>query len=168
VVGSPGLGRRRGLEGTSRVSTLCPVHGIKLRIHPSLLQKFAHDIRITLSPSYEGIISRLVEFLPRRISAEALTALLAAFSALFKHVLIPGGDDQLVETTWNLFKEVLPMCNAEIQRATAEVWGATLRRFKLPTRSILVQLLAVTAVENQDACAWIFVIACKVVQVSLF
>lgn len=128
----------------------------------SLLQKLAHDLRMTLSPSYEDILSRLVAFLPRRISADALTALLASFSALFKHVLIPAGESKLVEQTWSRFKEVLPKCNAEVQRATAEVWGTTLRKFKLPVRATLVQLLASDITQIEDTCAWIFAIACKV------
>lgn len=129
---------------------------------PSLLQKLAHDIRTTLYPLYEDIVFRLVGFLPRRISAEALTTLLATFSGLFKHVLIPTGDDHLVEKTWNLFKDILPKCNAETQRATAEVWGTALRRFKLSNRSTLVRLIAASATDIQDACAWIFVVSCKV------
>lgn len=117
---------------------------------------------MTLSPSYEDIISRLVAFLPRRISADALTALLGSFSALFKHLLIPAGESDLVEKTWSRFRDVLPKCNAEVQRATAEVWGTTLRKCKLPTRATLVRLLVTDIGQIEDTCAWIFAVACKV------
>jgi U3 small nucleolar RNA-associated protein 20 len=128
----------------------------------SVLQKLVHDIRTTLSPSYEEILSHLVALLPQRISADAITALLASFSALFKHVLIPSGDLQLAERTWAYFKNILPKCNSEVQRATAEVWGTTLRKIKSASRAALVQLLVTDLNGIEDMSAWTFVFACKV------
>jgi U3 small nucleolar RNA-associated protein 20 len=128
----------------------------------SVLQKLAHDIRTTLSPSYKDIILRLVALLPQRISADAITALLASFSALFKHILIPSGQLQLAEQTWACFREILPKCNPEVQRATAEVWGTTLRKFKSTDRTPLVNLLITDLTGIEDMSAWTFVFACKV------
>jgi hypothetical protein len=54
----------------------------------SLLQKLVYDLRMTLLPSYTELLTRLIDLLPRSIPAQALTALLATLSALFKHLLI--------------------------------------------------------------------------------
>lgn len=129
----------------------------------SLFQKLAHDLRTTLGPEYPRVLRRLLKLLPRSLSAEALTALLATFSALFKYVLVPSVDSQLLEQAWATFHEVLPKCHPEVQRAIAEVWGATLRRLKVSLREDCVRILAASSGEGLgDACAWIFVTACKV------
>ena len=131
----------------------------------SLFQKLAHDLRTTLAPEYPRVLKRLLQLLPRSLSAEALTALLATFSALFKYVLVPSVDSELLQQAWNAFCDVLPQCHPEVQRATAEVWGATLRRLKVSLREDAVQLIASSSVGGLgDVCAWIFVTACKVRQ----
>ncbi|KAI8978169.1 hypothetical protein BD414DRAFT_422300 [Trametes punicea] len=133
-----------------------------------LFQKLTHDLRTTLAPEYPRVLKRLLQLLPRALSAEALTALLATFSALFKYVLIPSVDSELLRQAWNAFRDVLPQCHPEVQRATAEVWGATLRRLKVTLREDCVLLLAGSSDEGLgDACAWIFVTACKSVSQTL-
>ena len=89
-----------------------------------LFQKPAHDLRTTLAPEYPRVLLRLLQPLPRSLSAEALAALLAAFSALFKYILAPAVDTELPHQAWAPFTEVLPQCHPEVQHATAEVWGA--------------------------------------------
>ena len=109
------------------------------------------------------MLGRLLQLLPRSLSAEALTALLATFSALFKYVLVPAVEVELLSQAWTAFVNVLPQCHPEVQRATAEVWGATLRRLKLSLREDAVRMVAgCTDSGLGDACAWIFVTACKV------
>ena len=129
----------------------------------SLFQKLAHDLRTTLAPEYPRVLKRLLQLLPRSMSAEALTALLATFSALFKYVLVPSVDSELLQQAWNAFCDVLPQCHPEVQRATAEVWGATLRWLKVSLREDAVKLVALSVAGGMgDVCAWIFVTACKV------
>ena len=129
----------------------------------SLFQKFAHDLRTTLAPQYPRILKRLLRLLPRSLSAEALTVLLATFSALFKYVLVPSADAELLRQAWAAFCDVLPQCHPEVQRATAEVWGATLRRVKISLRNECVRTIAASSNSGRgDVCAWIFVTACKV------
>ncbi|CCM06042.1 uncharacterized protein FIBRA_08288 [Fibroporia radiculosa] len=127
-----------------------------------LFQKLAHDLRTTLAPKYPEVLMRLVHLLPRSLSAPALTALLATFSALFKYVLIPAVDSELLAQAWSVFRGVLPQCNPEVQRATADIWGTMLRRLKAPARRECVVLIA-NSVDGPlaDACAWMFVSACK-------
>ncbi|KAI0705265.1 armadillo-type protein [Cerioporus squamosus] len=133
-----------------------------------LFQKFAHDLRTTLAPEYPRILKRLLRLLPRSLSAEVLTALLATFSALFKYVLIPSADAQLLQQAWAAFCDVLPQCHPEVQRATAEVWGATLRRVKVSLRDESVRTIAASSSTGLgDVCAWIFVTACKSVSQTL-
>ncbi|KAI0628424.1 armadillo-type protein [Trametes polyzona] len=133
-----------------------------------LFQKLAHDLRTTLAPEYPRVLKRLLQLLPRSLSAEALTALLATFSALFKYVLVPSVDSELLEQAWSAFCEVLPRCHPEVQRATAEVWGATLRRLQVSLRIDCVRILAASSTDVLgDSCAWIFVTACKSVSQTL-
>ncbi|KAI0364815.1 hypothetical protein BV20DRAFT_955505 [Pilatotrama ljubarskyi] len=133
-----------------------------------LFQKLAHDLRTTLAPEYPRVLKRLLQLLPRSLSADALTALLATFSALFKYVLVPSVDSELLNQAWAAFCDVLPNCHPEVQRATAEVWGATLRRLKVSLRDDCVRLLAARSNDHLgDACAWIFVTACKSVSQTL-
>lgn len=127
-----------------------------------LFQKLAHDLRTTLAPKYPAVLRRLIQLLPRSLSAPTLTALLATFSALFKYVLVPAVDEELLRQAWAIFRETLPKCDPEVQRATAEVWGATIRRLKTGAREQCVALVAGSADGLPDACAWIFVFACKV------
>lgn len=92
-----------------------------------------------------------------------MTALLATFSALFRHVLVPAVDAELLEQAWTIFRGTLTRCNPEVQRATAEVWGATIRRLKVADRELCVRMIAGSAGGSlADACAWVFVSACKV------
>ncbi|KAI0764301.1 armadillo-type protein [Trametes elegans] len=133
-----------------------------------LYQKLAHDLRTTLAPEYPRVLKRLLRLLPRSLSAEALTALLATFSALFKYVLVPSADAELLQQAWSAFRDILPRCHPEVQRATAEVWGATLRRLKVSLREDCVRVLAASSDEVLgDTCAWIFVTACKSVSQTL-
>ena len=55
----------------------------------------------------------------------------------------------------------------EVQRAVAEVWGATLRRLKVSLREDAVRMVAGCA-DSELGDAWIFVTACKVRSVSGF
>ncbi|PIL29525.1 hypothetical protein GSI_08333 [Ganoderma sinense ZZ0214-1] len=139
-----------------------------LRAILDLFQKLAHDLRTTISPEYPRVLKRLLELLPRSLSAEALTALLATFSALFKYILVPSVDAELLQQAWKAFCDVLPQCHPEVQRAAAEVWGATLRRLKVSLREDAVRLIASGSTSGLgDACAWIFVTACKSVSQTL-
>ncbi|OCH91059.1 hypothetical protein OBBRIDRAFT_887230 [Obba rivulosa] len=134
-----------------------------------LFQKLAHDLRTTLAPAYPDILRRLLQLLPRSLSATALTALLATFSTLFKYVLVPSVDQELLEQAWAVFRDTLPKCNPEVQRATAEVWGAVLRRLKPVLRARCAEIVAESADDDRlaDSCAWIFVYACKSVSQTL-
>ncbi|KZT64878.1 hypothetical protein DAEQUDRAFT_769307 [Daedalea quercina L-15889] len=133
-----------------------------------MFQKLAHDLRTTLAPSYPQVLRRLTHLLPRSLSAPAVTALLATFSALFRYVLVPAVDAELLEQAWAIFRDTLARCNPEVQRATAEVWGATLRRLKVADRELCVRMIAASAGHGlADACAWVFVSACKSVSQTL-
>lgn len=128
----------------------------------SLLQNFIHDLRTTISPVYTTLLQQLLSLLPRSISAAPLTTLLETFSSLFRHLLIPAINPDLLDETWTMLCSVLPRCLGEIQRAVAEVWGAVLRRFKNGHREKAVLLLAKSVGEAEDATAWVVVFACKV------
>ncbi|KAI0832589.1 hypothetical protein BC628DRAFT_1347439 [Trametes gibbosa] len=133
-----------------------------------LFQKLAHDLRTTLAPEYPRILKCLLHLLPRSLSADSLTTLLATFSGLFKYVLVPSADAELLAQAWAAFSDILPQCHPEVQRATAEVWGATLRRLKVSLRDACVRTVAASSDETLgDACAWIFVTACKSVSQTL-
>ncbi|KAF8058583.1 hypothetical protein FPV67DRAFT_1428362 [Lyophyllum atratum] len=138
-----------------------------LRALLDLLQKMAHDLRTTLSPAYPSLLKRLLALLPRSISAPALTALLETFSALFKFLLVPLTQTDLLEHTWGALRSTLPSCLPEIQRAMAEVWGSVLRRMKAGAREKTVALLAEGAEGIEDASAWVIVFACKSVSQTL-
>jgi U3 small nucleolar RNA-associated protein 20 len=126
------------------------------------MQKLAHDLRSTLAPDYDCILAALLRLLPRHISPEALTALLATFSTVFKFLLAPSSVEDIIPRTWTSIHSVLPSCNPEVQRAFAEVWGSLLRRLKTPSRIVAVELLASELAGVEDACAWAVVFACKV------
>lgn len=128
----------------------------------SLLQNLAHDLRTTISPLYPDLLAHLLKLLPRSISAPALTTLLATLSALFKYLLIPSTDTELLETTWSSFREALPKCIPEVQVAAAEVWGSTLRKMKVPARERSMVLMANSVEGLEDTSAWMVVFACKV------
>ncbi|EPQ55347.1 hypothetical protein GLOTRDRAFT_42472 [Gloeophyllum trabeum ATCC 11539] len=132
-----------------------------------LLQKLAHDLRTTILPVYLDLLSRLYSYLPRKIPAPTLTALLSALSALFKYLLIPSADAGLLDQSWSSLRDVLPKCNPEVQRAVAEVWGATLRRLKSAVRERAVELIAEDVDGLEDACAWMVVFACESVSQTL-
>jgi len=119
-------------------------------------------LRSTLAPSYPDLLKSLLKLLPRSISAPALTALLATLLSLFKYLLIPSTHTQLLETTWSFLRQTLPNCLPEVQRATAEVWGATLRRMKAPARERGMVLMAESIEGIEDTAAWVTVFACKV------
>jgi len=128
----------------------------------SLLQKLAHDLRTTLFPVYESLLKTLLDFLPRPIAAPALTALLATLSALFRYLLVPCIHLDLLQQTWSSFHSTLPKCNAEVQRAAAEVWASVLRRLKTSAREKAVILMANNLTGVEDASAWMLIFACKV------
>ncbi|KAL6304961.1 armadillo-type protein [Sparassis latifolia] len=133
-----------------------------------VFQRLAHDLRTTLSPKYPAILRCLLQLLPHSLSAPALTALLATYSAVFKYVLIPSVQPLLLEQAWEMFSNTLPRCSPEVQRATAEVWGATLRRLKTTSRDQCVGLIAASSEGDiADAYAWILVYACKSVSQTL-
>ncbi|KAJ6513279.1 hypothetical protein C8R45DRAFT_857772 [Mycena sanguinolenta] len=143
-----------------------------------LLQKITHDLRMTLSPVYlNPVLPRLLALLLRSktISAPALTALLATFTALFKFLLIPAASStelELLDKTWTCVRDILPRCLPEVQRAMAEVWGSVLRRLKPEAKEKAVVLLAESVIDQsagdvQDAVAWCAVYACKSVSQTL-
>ncbi|TFK68467.1 hypothetical protein BDN72DRAFT_821164 [Pluteus cervinus] len=132
-----------------------------------LLQKLAHDLRTTLTPSYSSLLSHLLDLLPRQLSAPSLTALLSTLSYLFKYLLIPSTHLDVLEETWSAVRVILPKCLGEVRRAVAEVWGAVLRRLKTPARDRAVSLLAQHVEGSEDATAWALVYACKSVSQTL-
>ena len=122
----------------------------------------AHDLRTTISPVYPALLQDLLGLLPRSISAETLTSLLETFSSLFRYLLIPTVNPELLEETWNALCSVLPKCHVEVQRATAEAWSGVIRRLRANQRDKAVLLLAKSAGEIEDASAWVVIYACKV------
>jgi len=126
------------------------------------MQKLAHDLRLTLSPCYDALLATLTRLLRSRISTDALTVLLATFSALFKHILVTSNEVELLFQTWNSLRNVLPACKSEVQRAFAEVWGSSLRRFEVGLRATAVEVMCASLVGIEDACAWSIVFACRV------
>ncbi|KAG6335501.1 hypothetical protein ID866_3590 [Astraeus odoratus] len=138
-----------------------------LRALLDLLQKLAHDLRTTLSPVYEKVLSTLLSFLTRPIAAPALTALLATLSGLFRYLLVPSIHLNLLQETWSSFHSTLPLCSAEVQRAAAEVWASVLRRLKSSARDKAVALMAIDLMGIEDASAWMLILACKSVSQTL-
>jgi U3 small nucleolar RNA-associated protein 20 len=128
----------------------------------SLLQNLTQDLRATLLPSYKDILDRLVYILMQSLPAASFTALLTAFSSVFKNVLIPSSDMDLFKTTWVSLRGAIPRCIPEAQKAIAEVWGLVLRVTKSPARETLALTMAESLEDIEDACAWMFVFACKV------
>lgn len=126
------------------------------------MQKFVHDLRSIILPSYDDLLNRLLRFLPRPISAAALTALLATLSSLFKHLLVPATESDIVQRTWKCVCVVLPECNSEVQRAMGEVWGSLLRRLRVSRREVVVEVMAEDLGGVEDACTWAYIFACKV------
>ena len=111
---------------------------------------------------FENLISKLVALLRRAIPSEALTSLLATFSALFKYIMIPSDEFEVIQRVWASFREALLKCGSEVRRATAEVWGVLVRKLKLSTRTKLVILLVSDFHEIADFIPWVIVDACKV------
>ncbi|KAJ2918304.1 hypothetical protein MD484_g2111, partial [Candolleomyces efflorescens] len=148
-----------------------------LRALLDLLQKMAHDLRTTIAPVYDDIVSRLLKLLQRSISPEALTVLLETFNTLFRFLLVPSIHLDLLESTWTSIRSTLPKCLPEIQRAMAEVWGSVLRKLKTTAKEKAVHLLAAGAGATNhdgggggdvdDASAWVLVYACKSVSQTL-
>ncbi|KAG1882502.1 armadillo-type protein [Suillus subluteus] len=132
-----------------------------------LLNKLAHDLRTTLAPSYVDLLEVLLRLLPRPISAPSLTALLATLSGLFRYLLVPSINLDLLDQTWSSFRAVLPTCNSDVQRAAAEVWGSVLRRLKSVAREKAVILMAQNLEGVEDASAWMMIFACKSVSQTL-
>jgi len=126
------------------------------------MQKFTHDLRSIILPSYDDLLDHLLRLLRQSISAVALTALLGTFSSLFKHLLIPATGTDLLRRTWNSVRIVFPECNSEVQRAVAEVWGSVLRRLKASRREVAVEIMAEDLAGVEDACTWAYIFACKV------
>lgn len=131
-------------------------------ISRSLLQKFVHDLRSVILPSYNELLDRLFRLLSASISAAALTALLATFTSLFKHLLVPATEPDALEWTWKSLCAILPECASEVQRAMSEVWGLLLRRLKAPQREAAVEIMAEELTGIEDACAWAYIYSCKV------
>jgi len=96
------------------------------------------------------------------IHSDALTSLLATFSALFKYIMIPSDDFDMTQRVWVSFREAIPKCSPELRQATAEVWGVLLRRLKLPTRTKLITSLVADLKGIEDFVPWVVVDACKV------
>jgi U3 small nucleolar RNA-associated protein 20 len=126
------------------------------------MQKFVHDLRSIILPSYDDLLNRLLRLLPRSISAASLTTLLATFSSLFKHLLVPATESDILQRTWKHICAVLPECNPEVQRAMAEVWGSLLRRLSASKRETAVEVMASDLGGMEEACAWAYIFACKV------
>lgn len=126
------------------------------------MQKFVHDLRSIILPSYDDLLNRLLRLLPRPISAAALTTLLATFSSLFRHLLVPATESDIVQRTWKSVCAVLPECNSEVQRAIAEVWGSLLRRLRSSRREAAVEVMASDPGGVEEACTWAYIFACKV------
>jgi U3 small nucleolar RNA-associated protein 20 len=126
------------------------------------MQKFVHDLRSIILPSYDDLLNGLLRLLPRPISAAALTMLLTTFSTLFKYLLVPATEPDILQRTWERVRIVLPECNSEVQRAMAEVWGSLLRRLRASRREVAVEIIAEDLSGVEDACAWIYIFACKV------
>ena len=128
----------------------------------SLLQKMAQDLRTTISPVYLTILQHLLDLLTRPISAQTLTALVETLSLLFRYLLIPAVNPELLDETWNKLRAILPKCLPEIQQTLAEVWAGVLRRLKAGSREKAVLLLAESAGDLADASAWVVIFVCKV------
>ena len=107
-------------------------------------------------------MSRLIHLLRRVIPSDALTSLLATFSVLFKYIMIPSDDFDVIQRIWASFREALLKCGPEVRQATAEVWGVLVRKLKLPTRTKLVTLLVSDLNGIEDFVPWVVVDACKV------
>ena len=131
----------------------------------SLLQKFVEDLHSTVSPAYERLVRCLFELLPRRVSPETLSALLAALLSIFKHVLVPlvskSDESDALPTTWTIVTSALAKCNLEIQRAVAEAWSSVLRRLKKNDRHCCVTLMVASAGTMNEFVTWSFVFAIK-------
>jgi U3 small nucleolar RNA-associated protein 20 len=128
------------------------------------MQKLAHDLRSIILPSYDDLLNRLLRLLLRSISAAALTALLSTFTLVFKHLLVPATEPNLLERTWKYVRIALPECSSEVQRAMAEVWGSLLRRLRTSRREVVVEVMAEDLAGVEDACTWAYIFACKVRQ----
>lgn len=107
-------------------------------------------------------MSKLVPLLRRAIPSDALTSLLATFSGLFKYIMIPSENFDVIQTVWTLFRETLLRCGSEVRQATAEVWGMLVRKLKLSVRIKLVALLVSDLNGIEDFIPWVIVDACKV------
>ncbi|KAG1892884.1 uncharacterized protein F5891DRAFT_1209517 [Suillus fuscotomentosus] len=132
-----------------------------------LLNKLAHDLRTTLAPSYADLLEVLLRLLPQPISAPSLTALLATLSGLFRYLLVPSINLDLLDHMWCSFRAVLPTCNSDVQRAAAEVWGSVLRRLKSVARERAVILMAKNLEGIEDASTWMMIFACKSISQTL-
>lgn len=129
------------------------------------MQKFVHDLRSVILPSYNDLLDRLFQLLPKPISTSALTTLLVTFASLFKYLVVPDTESDVLQRTWKRMRVVLPECNSEVQRAMAEVWGSLLRRLKASRREEAVEFMAEDLSGVEDACAWVYIFTCKVRQV---
>ncbi|KAI9465208.1 armadillo-type protein [Lactarius psammicola] len=132
-----------------------------------LMQKFVHDLRSVILPLYNDLLDRLLLLLSASVSAAALTTLLATFTSLFKHLLVPAIESDALERTWKSLRAILPECASDVQCAMAEVWGSLLRRLRAPQREALVELMAEELTGVEDACAWAYIYSCKSVSQTL-
>ena len=130
------------------------------------MQKLVHDLRSVILPSYNELFDRLLRLLSASVSAAALTTLLATFTSLFKHLLVPATEPDPLERTWKSLRAMLPECAADVQRAMAEVWGSLLRRLRTPQREALVKLMAEELTGVEGTCAWAYIYSCKVCETA--
>ncbi|KAK1236291.1 U3 snoRNP protein [Marasmius sp. AFHP31] len=132
-----------------------------------LIQKLAQDLRSTIIPVYPTLLERLLQLPTRSIAPEALKIFISTLSSLFKYLVIPATNPELLEKTWAALRQTLPKCLPEIQRAIAEVWGSVLRKLKASLRERAIVLVAEDLSGIDDAAAWMFVSACKSVSQTL-
>jgi U3 small nucleolar RNA-associated protein 20 len=130
------------------------------------MQKFVHDLRSVILPTYDDLLDRLLRLLPKPISPSALTTLLVTFGSLFKYLVVPATETDVLQRTWKRMRVVLPECNSEVQRAMAEVWGSLLRRLNSSRREEAVEFMAEDLSGVEDACTWAYIFACKVRQMD--
>ncbi|KAL0061427.1 U3 snoRNP protein [Marasmius tenuissimus] len=132
-----------------------------------LIEKLAQDLRSTIIPVYPTLLDRLLQLPTRSIAPEALKTFISTLSSLYKYIVIPATNPDLLEKSWAALRQTLPKCLPEIQRAIAEVWGSVLRKLKASLRERAVVLVAQDLSGIDDAAAWIFVSACKSVSQTL-
>jgi U3 small nucleolar RNA-associated protein 20 len=131
----------------------------------SLLQKLLHDLRSTLAPQYEQLLTVLLPLSTKSLAPEVLPIYLQTLSTLFKYLLLSQPD--LLLSTWSSVQSTLRPCTLEMQRMLGEVVGTTIRKLKLEDRLRVVQLLVDEPDDLENAIAWVFVSATQSVSNTL-